>query len=213
MAQYQGTTTKQHGKVNWTGEVRLVESALNKPLRWKKSRRIFVNSMGDLFHPDVPDSWIHQVWEVMLNAYRENRGHVFQILTKHPERMMEFVNNRDLLDCEAGIILCVSVENIEVQKRIDCLDRLIGYTTFVSFEPLIGSVKGVDLTGIDWAIVGGESGKGAWPMKSEWIQEIYDACQQSGTAFFFKQWGAFGEDGVYRSKKANGRDWQDRPTQ
>ena len=203
--QYQGLTTKQYGKVNWTGETRLVESALNKPLHWKKPRQIFVNSMGDLFHPSVKFEWIDRVWEVVLNCPQ----HTFQILTKHPTEMLDFIINLDP-DHEGGntILLGTSVENLEQTPRIAELNGCLGYRKFVSFEPLLGSVKGVDLTGIDWAIVGGESGTGARPMKAEWIQEIYDACQKSGTAFFFKQWGNYGEDGIKRSKKANGRLWQ-----
>ena len=201
--QYQGLTTKQHGKTNWTGKLRFVESALEKPLHWKKPRRIFVNSMSDLFHPDVQETWIEEVWAIMAKTPQ----HQYQILTKHPDKMFEDTEN--MLDYLDNIILGTSVENSAAINRISWLDNLsYDYKTFVSFEPLIGSVKGVDLCGIDWAIVGGESGKGARPMNPEWVQEIYDACQKSGTKFFFKQWGAYGEDGVKRSKKANGRLWQ-----
>ena len=102
----------------------------------------------------------------------------------------------------------VSVENQQTLGRIEHVRDAKTYNAFVSFEPLIGSVAGVDLSGIDWAIVGGESGHGARPMNPEWVAEIHRACQKSGTAFFFKQWGAFGADGIKRSKKANGRKWQ-----
>ena len=203
-AQYQGLTTKKYGKINWTGKVRLVESALNKPLHWRKPRRIFVNSMGDLFHPDVPWEWVDKVFEVMKQCPQ----HQFQFLTKHPDLMNDYMGKGEI---PSNLWLGTSIESADhAEDRLERLCLINHPNLFVSFEPLIGSVGRLPNTymkWIRWAIVGGESGNGARPMNSEWVQEIYDSCQESGTAFFFKQWGAYGEDSIKRSKKSNGRKW------
>ncbi len=186
-------------------DVMLRPHKLDAPLKWKKPRRIFVNSMSDLFHKDVPEDYIDKVYDVMEQAH----WHSYQVLTKRSSWMRAFIlrrlHEREFLS--SRILHGVSVENQQTLGRIEHIKELPG-TKFVSFEPLIGSVAGVDLSRINWAIVGGESGHGARPMNPEWVAEIHRACQKSGTAFFFKQWGAFGADGIKRSKKANGREWQ-----
>ena len=151
--------------------------------------------------------------------------HTYQILTKRPERMLGFLSryvkppvwrvvgrsefeHYTALDILPNVWLGVSVENAETVTRLGALRDTSAAVRFVSFEPLIGRVAAVNLTGIDWAIVGGESGPRARPMRAEWVEEIQGQCRLSRTAFFFKQWGAWGQDGRKRSKKANGRDWR-----
>jgi len=159
--------------------------------------------MSDLFHDGVDMSFIRDVWAVM----RETPHHRYQILTKRPERMAEVISAltpRPL----ANVWLGTSVESAEVIDRLDHLRRAPAAIRFISFEPLIGAVGPVDLSGIDWAIVGGESGQRARPIKEEWIDEIHDLCRVHHTAFFFKQWGTWGKDNTKRSKKANGREYR-----
>lgn len=190
---YQGLTRKSGGRAKWTGKIRLDEGSLSTPKTWRQPRKVFVNSMSDLFHPDVPVDFIARVWGVMAECDR----HVFQILTKRPERMAELLN-RSPFRVLPNVWLGTSVENNAVVSRIDDLRRAPAAVRFVSLEPLIGSVNEADLTNIHWAIVGGESGPKARPMDPAWVDEIKDLCDQSGAAFFFKQWG-----GV--NKKQTGR--------
>jgi protein gp37 len=195
---YAGLTRKSGGRYIWTGRISLDEASLSVPARWRKPRKIFVNSMSDLFHPDVPVAFIARVWEAMAAAPQ----HTFQILTKRPERMREVLGGvapRPL----PHVWLGTSVEDGAVVGRLDELRATPAAVRFVSFEPLIGSVAGADLGSIDWAIVGGESGPRSRPMLEEWIDEIYDLCDDAGTAFFFKQWGG-------RNKKAAGRTYRAR---
>ncbi len=173
------------------------------PSSLRKPRTIFVNSMSDLFHELVSDRFIEAVWQVM----RDTPRHQYQILTKRPERMAAFVKKRGR-NVLPNVWLGTSVENAEVVDRIRHLRRAPAAIRFISFEPLIGPVGRVNLTGIQWAIVGGESGRGARPIREEWIDAIYEQCVASDTAFFFKQWGAWGKDAKRRSKKANGREYR-----
>lgn len=159
--------------------------------------------MSDLFHERVKDDFIMDVWRVM----RDTPHHQYQILTKRPDRMSEFINGY-IKAILPNVWVGTSVENSGVTERIYLLRTVPAAIRFISFEPLIGPVGSVDLSGIQWAIVGGESGKSARPITEEWIDEIHSQCLKSGTAFFFKQWGAWGKDNRRRSKKANGREYR-----
>ncbi len=176
--------------------------ALELPLSWKKPQTIFVNSMSDLFLEDVPVDFIKQVFDVMGRAH----WHTFQVLTKRAERLAELSAE---LPWAQNIWMGVSIENNDYTYRVDHLRTTGALVKFLSIEPLLGSVPDLDLAGIDWVIVGGESGPGARPMKEEWIVEIKDQCLQAEVPFFFKQWG-----GV-RKKKAGrelqGRTWEEMP--
>lgn len=194
---YVGTTRKSGGRAKWTGVIRLDHGALQTPFAWKAPRRVFVNSMSDLFHEDVPVEFIRDVWSTM----ERTRWHTYQILTKRPERMADVLaNGFPVLD---NVWLGTSVEDARVVRRLDDLRRTPAAIRFVSFEPLIGSVAGAELHDIHWAIVGGESGPSARPMDSVWVDEIEAACRRVGAAFFFKQWGG-------TNKKAAGRTFRGR---
>lgn len=201
---YQGLTRRSGKRPLWTGTVREDVGALEIPLRWKKPKKIFVNSMSDLFHEEVSDNFIAEVWKVMRAASH----HHYQILTKRPQRMSDIVTRR-FSDVLPNIWLGTSVENADVVERIDHLRSIPAAIRFISFEPLIGPVGAVDLSGIHWAIVGGESGRSARPISEAWIDQIYGQCCTYKTAFFFKQWGTWGRDNKRRSKKANGRVYRD----
>jgi protein gp37 len=180
------------------------EHALELPLSWKKPQTIFVNSMSDLFLAGVPTDFIQQVFDVMRRAH----WHTFQLLTKRGERLSDLSNELIWAD---NIWMGVSVENSEYVTRIDHLRVTGAKVKFLSIEPLLGPVPNLDLRGIDWVIVGGESGPGARPMKEEWVVEIKDQCLAARVPFFFKQWG-----GV-RKKKAGrelqGQIWDQVPRQ
>ncbi len=192
---YKGLTRKTGGRAKWTGKISLDEKALLIPATWTKPRNIFVNSMSDLFHPDVPVAFVRKVWEAM----GETRRHTYQILTKRPDRMAEILS--DGFDILPNVWLGTSVEDGRVLNRLDDLRSVPAAIRFVSYEPLIGSVKGGKLDGIHWAIVGGESGPNARNMDPQWIDEIFDQCTDAGSAFFFKQWGG-------KNKKAAGRSYR-----
>ncbi|RWD00031.1 MAG: DUF5131 family protein [Mesorhizobium sp.] len=192
MEKYAGLTRKSGGRAKWTGKLFLDRKSLSLPATWSKPRRVFVNSMSDLFHADVPADFIADVWKVM----EATPQHTYQILTKRPDRMVEIV---PLLRKLPNVWLGCSVEDGRVLHRLDELRQVPASVRFVSFEPLIGSVAGSDLTGIHWAIVGGESGPKARYMDPIWVGEIERMCRRAGTAFFFKQWGG-------RNKKAAGRE-------
>lgn len=162
--------------------VTLQHDLIRKPLEWKKPKRIFVNSMSDLFHKDVPDSFIFSVFETMIEASH----HTFQVLTKRSERLAEL---GERLPWANNIWIGVSVENENVLSRIDNLRKVPADVRFLSCEPLIGPLDKLNLNGIHWVIVGGESGPGSRPMKEEWVTSIRDQCEEQNTAFFFKQWG------------------------
>lgn len=180
----------------------LHEESLELPLRWKKPQTIFVNSMSDLFHPDVPFEFILRMFDVM----RQARWHRFQILTKRAERLLELSPQ---LHWPENVWMGVSVENQDYVHRIDHLRRTGARIKFLSLEPLLGPLEDLDLREIDWVIVGGESGPGARPMQPDWLRSIRNQCRPAGVPFFFKQWG-----GV-RKKKAGrefeGRTWDEMP--
>ncbi|GIX17930.1 MAG: hypothetical protein KatS3mg119_2116 [Rhodothalassiaceae bacterium] len=192
-SKYAGTTRRSGRKTVWTGRINLDPEALALPLRWRRPRRIFVNSMSDLFHEAVPDSFIRHVFAVMSAA----DWHQYQVLTKRPDRMRAWLAAAQFQPSD-HIWLGTSVENADMLWRVDELRRTPAIVRFLSCEPLLGPLDGIDLTAIDWVIVGGESGPGARPMREEWVLTIRDACLSAGVAFFFKQWGG-------RNKKKTGR--------
>lgn len=200
---YRGLTRKSGGRAKWTGVLRLDEGALSVPEKWSKPRNVFVNSMSDLFHPEVPSDFIGRVWEVMKRTPR----HTYQILTKRPDRMADVLSSG--FDVLPNVWLGASVEDERVIHRLDELRQVPAAIRFVSFEPLIGSVADGKLDGIHWAIVGGESGPNARPMDPEWIDEIFDMCTDAGAAFFFKQWGGKNKKATGRSYR--GRTWNEMP--
>lgn len=202
---YAGLTRQSGRRTIWNGVVREDHSALAIPYRWRKPRKIFVNSMSDLFHEGVSDGFILEVWRVM----RETPHHHYQILTKRPDRMAQ-ITSELIGSVLPNVWLGTSVEDAEAADRVKYLRAVPAAIRFISFEPLIGPVGSVDLTGIHWAIVGGESGRLARPIREAWIDEIYTQCLEHETAFFFKQWGTWGKDNKRRSKKANGRVYRGR---
>lgn len=175
---------------------------LELPLRWKKPQMVFVNSMSDLFHHDVPEGFILDVFEVMNRA----PWHTFQVLTKRAERLAQLA---DKLPWAGNIWMGVSVESEQYKHRIDWLQGTGARIKFISFEPLIRGVGTVDLTGIDWVIVGGESGPGARPLAPEWVLEVRDQCLSRKVPFFFKQWGGFNKKKAGRLLE--GRVWSELP--
>ena len=182
--------------------VTLHPDTLEIPLRWRKPRSIFVNSMSDLFHPEVPDDFIAAVFGVMSRA----DWHRYQVLTKRPERAAS-LNLR--LPWPAQIWLGASVENVDYVDRIDLLREIDAAIKFLSLEPLLGPLPNLDLAGIDWVIVGGESGPGARPMQEAWARDIRDQCLAAGVPFYFKQWG-----GVFKKRNGrelDGRTWDEMP--
>ena len=183
-------------------DLRLVESAIDLPLKWRSPRRIFVNSMSDLFHEDVPDLFIRRVFDVMRRA----RQHEFQVLTKRSERMAEVVAGLDVPD---NVWLGVSVENEKYVSRIDDLREVRATVRFLSVEPLLGPIPRLDLRGIHWVIVGGESGPRARPMAPAWVRTIRDRCRREGVPFFFKQWG--GVRKRLTGRILDGRTWDEMP--
>lgn len=172
------------------------ENMLDKPFQWKKPRMIFVNSMSDLFHKDVPPEFIKRIFEVMNKA----DWHQFQILTKRDERLLELANE---LEWSENIWMGVSVEAGNYVDRIDRLRLIPAKVRFLSLEPLIAPISNLNLEGIHWVIVGGESGPGARPIKKEWVIEIKNQCVEQNVPFFFKQWGG-------TNKKKTGRELQGR---
>jgi len=201
---YEGVTRKVNGKSVWTGTLHLNEQALEIPLRWRAPRKIFVNSMSDLFQDGIPSAFIGRIWQVM----QQTPQHVFQILTKRPENMRRIVvENR--LALLPNVWLGTSVESRKYIGRIGELRHVPAQVRFISYEPLLGSVGPVDMTGIHWAIVGGESGPRARSMKKAWVDEIRLQCRQQRIAFFFKQWG--GTNKKASGRKYLGRTWDNYP--
>jgi protein gp37 len=176
----------------------LHENALQEPLRWKKPHTIFVCSMSDLFHKDVPNEFINKV----INTIKLTPQHRYQLLTKRADRMVKYFQNRDIPE---NIWLGVTVENKAAKARIDFLRNLKASVLFLSCEPLLEDLGDLNLTNIDWVIVGGESGTNARPMKEEWVLSIKAQTENQDSAFFFKQWGTWGSDGVKRNKHKNGK--------
>ena len=183
-------------------DLRLVPEKLDEPLRWKKPQRVFVNSMSDLFHDDVPLEYIRRVFGVMNKA----DWHQYQVLTKRADRL-EAVSTE--LAWAPHIWMGVSVENRDYLWRTDRLRHTKACVKFLSIEPLLGPLGTINLRGIDWVIVGGESGPGARPMRPEWVTDIRDQCRRASVAFFFKQWG-----GVHKKRAGRaleGRTWDQMP--
>ena len=202
---YKGLTQKKGTNITWNGTVREDKASLAIPLKWKKPRKIFVNSMSDLFHDKVSDKFILSVWAIMEKTPQHN----YQILTKRPERMRKILSTV-IKKVLPNVWIGTSVENSEETHRIEELRNTPAAIRFISFEPLINSVGSINLNKIHWAIVGGESGSKARPIKEVWIDEIHTQCEVYETAFFFKQWGTWGKDNQKRSKKANGREYKGR---
>ena len=183
-------------------DVTLHPDTLEIPLRWRKPRSIFVNSMSDLFHDEVPDEFIAQVFDVMTRAH----WHRYQVLTKRPERVAS-LNSQ--LPWPAHVWMGASVESQDYIHRIDRLRETDAVIKFLSLEPLLGPLPNLDLNGIDWVIVGGESGPGARPMQADWARDIRDQCLDAGVPFHFKQWG-----GVFKKRHGrtlDGRTWDETP--
>ena len=175
---------------------------IKDPLTWRKPQMIFVCSMSDLFHEDVPDEFICEILNVMRNA----KWHQFQILTKRAERLAELERT---IKWPENVWLGVTVEQADYLPRIDCLRQTTSNIKFLSLEPLLGPMPRLNLEGIDWVIVGGESGPGARPMEAEWVRNIRHQCIHEGVPFFFKQWG-----GVFKKRNGrslDGRTWDEMP--
>ena len=202
---YRGTAKRaRSGRPVFSGVINLDERALDVPRRWRKPRLIFVNSMSDLFHENVPVEFIRRVFDVM----RECPQHTFQVLTKRPERALAV--SGDVGEWTRNIWLGVSVENALYTHRLRTLVQIPAKVRFLSCEPLLGPIPRLPLKGVHWVIVGGESGPGARPMDPEWVEQIRDRCIDRGVAFFFKQWG-----GVRKcdfGRELHGVTWDQMPT-
>jgi len=190
-------------------EFTLMPERLEMPMKIKKPTKFFVNSMSDLFHEKMPFEFLDNVFQVISQTPQ----HKYQILTKRERILFEYSKSRKIPD---NVWLGVSVESAKTKNRIDILRQIPAKIRFLSIEPLIANVGTLDLQGIHWVIVGGESGPKARAMKPEWAVSIQNQCDTQNVAFFFKQWGTWGEDGVRRSKKANGRillgkEWNEEP--
>lgn len=188
-------------------DLTLKPERLKQPLSWRQPKRIFVNSMSDLFHKEIPKAFVDSVFDTMEAAH----WHTFQVLTKRSSLMARYLRNRyaNAESAPAHIWLGVSVEDEKNAVRIKHLQAAKAAVKFISFEPLLGSVGKLDLTGIHWAIVGGESGPKARPMKEEWAVEVRDQCVKAKVAFFFKQWGGIKpKSGGRRLQK---REWNQYP--
>jgi protein gp37 len=183
-------------------EVTLQPQAVELPLTWKRPRTIFVNSMSDLFHKDIPVEFIQSVFSTMNRAH----WHQFQVLTKRAERVAELDNE---LPWAPNIWQGASVESHAYVHRVDLLRETHAHVKFLSLEPLLGPLHNLNLKGIHWAIVGGESGPGARPMEESWVLDIRDQCLDAGVPFFFKQWG--GVNKKKAGRKLEGRTWDDMP--
>ena len=195
---------KAMGQANYRNGFKLTlqPQMLELPLRWKRPQTIFVNSMSDLFHTEVPLEYIQQVFDVMNRAH----WHRFQVLTKRADRLAEIESG---LSWAPNIWMGVSVESQKYVHRIDDLRKTGAKVKFLSLEPLLGPLKSLNLKSIDWAIVGGESGYGFRPIKEEWVLEIRKQCEDSGVPFFFKQWGGFNKKKTGRLLE--GRTWDEMP--
>lgn len=183
-------------------ELTLQPKMLELPLRWSRPQTIFVNSMSDLFHKDVPLQYVHRVFEVMRSAH----WHRFQVLTKRAERLAHVSPE---IDWPSNVWMGVSVESARELHRIDDLRATGARVKFLSLEPLLGPLPKLNLVGIDWVIVGGESGPRARPMDASWVTDIRDQCRHAGVAFFFKQWG--GANKKKAGRALEGRTWDEMP--
>ena len=188
---------------------KILEERLDSPKKVKRPTKFFVNSMSDLFHEKMPFSFLDEVF----NTIRETPRHTYQILTKREDILVQYFSTRTVPD---NVWLGVTVEISKKKNRIDALRNINAKIRFLSIEPLLENIGDLDLTNIHWVIVGGESGSRARPMKPEWATNIQKQCDDQNVSFFFKQWGTWGEDGLKRSKKANGRillgqEWNEEP--
>jgi len=192
------------GQPNYANGFKLTlhEHMLELPLTWKTPQMIFVNSMSDLFHEDVPLDFIRKVFDIMRRA----SWHTFQVLTKRSKRLSDLNSH---IDWPANVWMGVSVENEDYTFRIDHLRQTDAHVKFLSLEPLLGPLPNLDLHGIDWVIVGGESGPRARPIKKEWVTDIRDQCLAASVPFFFKQWGGFSRKRAGRLLE--GRTWDGMP--
>jgi protein gp37 len=192
------------GQANYVNgfELTLQEHMVEAPLRWRKSQIVFVNSMSDLFHKEVPEGFILRVFDVMRRA----SWHIFQVLTKRSDRLRDLSTSIDWPD---NVWMGVSVENADYTFRVDDLRQTGAKVRFLSVEPLLGPIRKLNLDGIHWVIVGGESGPGARPMEAKWVRDIRRQCTAAGVPFFFKQWG-----GVFKSRTGrtlDGQTWDEMP--
>jgi len=201
-SKYAGTTRMSGGRPKWNGVVRTDEDSLLLPATWKTGRMIFVNSMSDLFHENVPMAFIKRVFETMGKTPQ----HTYQVLTKRTERLEELSPK---LAWPFNVWMGVSVENRDYAYRIEHLRRTQAAIKFLSLEPLLGPLDDLDLTGIDWVIAGGESGPHARPVEAAWIRSIRDRCLDKGIAFHFKQWGGVNKKKTGRT--LDGRTWDGFP--
>jgi protein gp37 len=200
---YSGTARRaRDGRPVFAGRINLDEQALDLPRSWRLGRIIFVNSMSDLFHEEVPETFIQRVFSVM----EECPQHTFQVLTKRPERALKLA---DRLPWPANVWLGTSVELERYYKRIDQLAAVPAHVRFLSCEPLLGPLACMPLNGIHWVIVGGESGPGARPMEREWVHQIKAQCERADVPFFFKQWGGVRKHETGR--ELEGRTWDEMP--
>jgi protein gp37 len=183
-------------------EVTLHPDVLEEPLKWRKPRLIFVNSMSDLFHEQIPLAYTRKIFDTMRSA----DWHVFQVLTKRAERLAKIASK---LEWSPNVWIGTTVESARFTERIDLLRTVPASVRWLSMEPLLGPVPNLDLTGIDWVVVGGESGPGARPMKKEWAEDILAQCRAQNSRFFFKQWG--GVNKKKTGRKLNGRYYNDMP--
>jgi len=197
---------KAMGVEKYANEFKLTihEDELDTPNEWKKPRVVFVNSMSDLFHKDVPIEFIQKVFRVM----RENPQHVFQILTKRSDILL-YYDSEGWLEWSHNIWMGVSVEQKKEMIRINHLQQTHARVKFLSCEPLIGALPNMNLDTIDWVIVGGESGRTPRPMKKEWVMDIKTQCEEQNVAFFFKQWG--GTNKKKAGRMLEGKTWDEMP--
>jgi protein gp37 len=204
-AKYAGTTRKSGKRHVWTGKLNIDRTALLAPLTWKKPRRIFVNSMSDLFQDKANKKFILQVWQVMAHA----RWHTFQILTKRPERMLRIISDPEF-PVLPNVWLGTSVESEDYVHRVDVLREVPACVRFISFEPLLAPIRDPNLAGIHWVIVGGESGPHARPMQAKWVEDLCVSCERQRVAFFFKQWG--GSRKKTTGRLLQGKTWDEYPS-
>jgi len=201
---YRGTATRTRGGLPvFTGKITLDHDSLSLPRTWRLPRLIFVNSMSDVFHEHVPFNYIREIFRVMESCPQ----HTFQVLTKRPERALEFATE---LPWSRNVWIGTSVEDARVVERVDKLRQIPAAIRFLSCEPLIGSLNGLNLTNIDWVIVGGESGPGARPMQVSWVKNLRKLCRQRRVPFFFKQWG--GVNKKRAGRELDGRTWDQMPS-
>jgi len=193
------------GQPNYRNGFKLTlhDHALEIPLQWKQPQMIFVNSMSDLFHEGVPLEFIQKVFDTMTKA----SWHTFQVLTKRSDRLLELDKE---LNWPKNVWMGVSVENMDYIFRIDHLRQANALTKFLSLEPLLGPLTNLNLNGIHWVIVGGESGPGSRPIRQSWVVSIRDQCQDARVPFFFKQWG--GTNKKKSGRELEGRTWDELPT-